>query len=879
MGKYTPMMEQYLTVKKEYQDAILFFRLGDFYEMFFEDALRASKILQITLTGRDAGQEERVPMCGIPYHSADTYIAKLINEGLKVAICEQVSNPADSPGLVQREVIRIITPGTLIDDSMLDAGSNNYIAALGLFENTVGLAYADVSTGIFKVTEIGRSQKDEILDELQRLGPAELLIPERMLEQPLGCEIENRFPHTVINKVRAFESTYQNTKKVLLDHFGILSLDCFECEQLKAGTIAAGILLGYLNRLQKQTIKNLTRLQTYRMDGFMVIDGVTRKHLELVREKRDKKYTLFDVLNHTRTAMGSRLLKAIIQQPLLDRDEIENRLDAVEELKENTFLRKSLSEKLRAINDLERLAARVAFAQVSTRDLVMLRNSLEEIPPILDIIREVQSTKLVKLRESLNPLEDMVELIASAIKEDGASALTEGNIIRTGYSEEVDDLREVVSHSKQWIIDLEARERQRTGIKSLKVKFNKVFGYFIEVTNTHLVNVPENYIRKQTLVNCERFVTDELKDFETQALGAQDRLNKLEYDLFCQVRDSVSSHTAEILTNAAVISELDVIQSMAEAAAAGNYTRPEFTAPSGRIEILAGRHPVVEKSVGEENFVPNDVFLDQEDQRIILLTGPNMSGKSTYLRQVALIVLMAQVGSFVPAEKARLSLVDRVFTRIGASDDISTGRSTFMVEMSEVANILHNAGTSSLILLDEVGRGTATYDGLSLAWAIVEYLTTELGAKTLFATHYHELATLADTYPAVENFYVAAREVDDKIVFLHKVLPGKCDRSYGIQVAKLAGLPPAVVTRAEVILSQLETAGPGAGLEECCVSNQQLSFDGLSEGEGDRNDGKVLSPEVEEILSEISGLDLSNMTPLKALNFLYETQTRLKETK
>jgi len=807
------MMQQYLKIKERHQDAILFFRLGDFYEMFFEDALKASKILNITLTGRDAGQEERVPMCGVPYHSASGYIAKLINEGMKVAICEQVSDPAKSPGLVEREVVRIITPGTVIDTSMLDAGSNNYIAGLASYGNQVGLSYADVSTGTFRLTEFEPSD-EAVVDETVRLAPVELVIPEGFIDHPLWEKISARLPGAVVNKVSSYSGSYKPAKQVLLDHFGVVTLDCFDCEELKAGTIAAGILLGYLKQLQKDSLGQFTSLQSYKAEGYMVIDSITRRHLELVKDTGSQKNTLFDVLNHTCTSMGKRLLKEMVQQPLMDLEEIHARLEAVGELKDNVLLRQKLSDSLSRVNDLERLASRVAFGQANTRDLLQLKSSLEQIPSLIFLLSDVKSEKLTGLRNALDALESVTGLIEDAIDPEGASSLTEGNIIKTGYNPEVDRLRTFLSGSRQWLIDLETRERERTGIKSLKVKYNKVFGYFIEVTKSYLESVPEDYIRKQTLVNCERFITAELKEFEGQALGAEDKLYRLEYELFCEIREEVARYTGSVQKNASAVSQLDVLRSLAEAAARNNYVCPRFN-HAGRLKIVDGRHPVVEKSVGEEKFVPNDVYMDQEQQRIILLTGPNMSGKSTFLRQTALIVLMAQIGSFVPALEADICLTDRIFTRIGASDDISTGRSTFMVEMSEVANILHNAGERSLILLDEVGRGTATYDGLSLAWAIVEHLTTTLQAKTLFATHYHELTMLADTYSPIQNFCVAAKEVGDSIAFLHKVLPGKSDRSYGIQVAKLAGLPREVVHRAEEILTALESGNKNAPLGTC----------------------------------------------------------------
>lgn len=863
MGTYTPMIQQYLKIKEQHQDAVVFFRLGDFYEMFFDDAVKASQILNITLTGRDAGAQERVPMCGIPYHSASGYIARLINEGLKVAVCEQVSDPAKSPGLVEREVVRIITPGTVIETSMLDAENNNYIASIALHGSTAGLSYADVSTGTFRVTEFGDSY-DTVIDELLRLFPVEFVVSETLMNHPLGDKITERFPQAVINTVSYVASGHKSSRQLLLDHFGVFTLDCFDCEELKAGTTAAGMLLGYLKRLQKQSMAQFTSLQSYKAESFMVIDDITRKHLELVRENRNQKNTLFEVLNYTRTAMGKRLLKEIVQQPLMNQKEIEDRLDAVEELNNDPMLRHNLSQQLRMVNDLERLASRAAFGQANTRDLLNLQSSLEQIPKLLYLTQAVLSANFVRLRSSLDPLEEVTALIRNALKEDGASSLTEGNIIKAGYHPEVDRLRDFMTNSRQWIIDLETREKQRTGIKSLKVKYNKVFGYFIEVTKSNLQNVPEDYIRKQTLVNCERYITSELKDFENQVLGAEDKLYKLEYELFCEIREEISRHTAAIQNNASSVSQLDVLVSLAHAAAKNNYTRPKFN-NSGRIRLVGGRHPVVEQSIGEENFVSNDVHLDMKDQRILLITGPNMSGKSTFLRQAALIAVMAQIGSFVPAAEAELCLTDRIFTRIGASDDISTGRSTFMVEMSEVASILHNAGNNSLILLDEVGRGTATYDGLSLAWAIVEHLATTLQAKTLFATHYHELTMLAETNPAIKNFYVAAKEVGDKIAFLHQVLPGKSDRSYGIQVAKLAGLPRRVVKRAEEILFLLESGNLGA---DCGNEETAAASDDAAEADG-------ISGYMADVVESIRCLELQSTTPLEALNLLFELQKKI----
>jgi len=863
LGKITPMMQQYKEIKEKFKDTILFFRLGDFYEMFFDDALKASKILQITLTSRDVGKGKKVPMCGVPFHSADNYIAKLIEHGLKVAICEQVSDPAESRGLVQREVVRVITPGTVIDPAMLDAKTNNYIVSLVYQGNLYGLSFADVSTGCLKVTEFDRLKEEALFNEILRLQPSEFVVSENIVNLNVWGKIRERFPKALVNKIAYKRCSYNACRQVLIEHFKIISLDGFGCENMNAGVIAAGLLINYLQEIQRASLSHFTKIVPYLTESYMVLDSATRRHLELTGTSRteNKKLTLLGILDKTNTAMGSRFLKNMLEQPLIDEKEINLRLEAVEEMKEDMILRKNLSCKLTRVYDLERLIAKISYGNANPRDLVNLKHSLQQIPPIISLISNCKSKKLNHLKGNLNSLPNVVSLIDRALNEEGPSVLGEGSIIKPGYSPEIDELRKLLRNSKQWILDLERKEKERTGIKSLKVKYNKVFGYFIEVTKANLGAVPEDFIRKQTLVNCERFITKELKEYENTILGAEERLNKLEIEIFNRVKSYVAGYIPQIQQTALTIAEIDALCSLGEAAASYNYVKPKINNNINDIKIIKGRHPVVERAVGEGNFVANDAVLDSSDRKIIILTGPNMSGKSTYLRQVALISIMAQMGSFVPAESAALPLIDRIFTRIGAADDITTGQSTFMVEMNEVANIVNNATPSSLILLDEVGRGTSTYDGLSLAWAIIEYLASKINAKTLFATHYHELTALEELMPGVKNYNVAAKEEGDKIVFLHKVVPGGTDKSYGIQVARLAGLPQKILKRAERILEELEK---GNFIQrETKNLNNPCTIESLPE-------------EIFKILQEIEEMDVLNMTPLEAINKLYDLQKKVK---
>ena len=868
MERLTPMMQQYKDIKERYSDAILFFRLGDFYEMFFEDAEKASPILEITLTSREGGKDNRIPMCGVPYHSAENYISKLIAAGLKVAICEQVSDPSSSPGLVEREVVRVITPGTVTDEAMLNAGVNNYILSIVFYNNRFGVAHADVSTGCLRVTEFACGEEKSLLDELWRLKPVEFIIPESVAEMNVWNTIREYFPCVTTNKVRPRRLWMEYGYHALLRQFGTSSLDGFGCSHLEAGIIAAGELLVYLRETQNSQLNHFVKLTPYETKRYMVLDSAARRNLELNEASpRWEKKTLLSLLDFTVTSMGSRYLRGMLDQPLMDEDVIQHRLGAVEVLKAALIKRRRLTEVLRSVYDLERLASRISYGHVNGRDLNNLRVSLEQIPVIKAMLSEIEDPRISQIERQLEPLEEVTTLIQQAIRDDAPQNVAEGNVIKSGYNTEVDRLRDILTNGKQWILDMENRERMRTGIKSLKVRFNKVFGYFIEVTKANLTSVPQDYIRKQTLVNCERFITDELKEYENTIFGAEERIAKLEYELFVEVRDFVSDFIPQIQDNALLVAELDALCSLGEAAAKYGYTRPEISRDNTCIKIVKGRHPVVEKSLEQGKFVANDVLLDNTDNRMLIITGPNMSGKSTFLRQTALIVIMAQIGSFVPAEYAELPIIDRVFTRIGASDDISTGRSTFMVEMNEAANIVHNATPSSLVLLDEVGRGTATYDGLSLAWALVEYLVVHVGCRTLFATHYHELISLEESLPGVKNFNVAAQERGEQIIFLHQVLPGGSDKSYGIHVARLAGIPAPIITRAQELLENLErgTSFHQCGREEGVRGQETSTERDLFESQW-----------VAEVIKEIREMDIENITPLEALNRLHTLQSKVK---
>lgn len=870
------MMQQYMDIKRENQDCILFFRLGDFYEMFLEDAEIASKVLEITLTGRGTTQD-RIPMCGVPYHSAQSYIVKLVEQGYKVAICEQVEDPKETKGIVRREVVRIVTPGTIMDNHILKDKQNHYIVSITQGNRGYGLAYADLSTGQFALTQF--EEKDginKVIDEVVRLAPAECLVNEALRGDETCSKLEAFVKGTVTYYHKwAFET--EQAVKTLTSHFGTGNLSGFGCDAYPNGVVAAGALLDYLTETQKTGLSHINKLAPYETHQFMVLDMSTRRNLELTKTLREgeKKGSLLWVLDHTVTAMGGRLLKQWLEQPLVEVQAICQRLDAVEELVNDGLTRGRLKGVLQDVYDLERLLGRIALGTANARDLVSLKSSLSELPILHEALEACGTVVLQGIYRDLDLLSDIYTLIDEAIMEEPPFSVREGGLIKATYHEDVQTLRKLTTEGKDWIARLEAEEKQRTGIKSLKVGFNKVFGYFIEVTKSNLNAVPEDYIRKQTLANAERFITSQLKEYESMVLGAEDRITQLEYQIFVEVRNQVNTAGARIQQTAGLLAQLDGLLSLAQAAIGQNYVKPEVN-ESDLVEITEGRHPVVEKMHRGEWFVPNDTFLDRENHRLMMITGPNMAGKSTYMRQVALITLMAQVGSFVPAERAAIGVVDRIFTRVGASDDLATGQSTFMVEMNEVANILNNATAKSLILLDEIGRGTATFDGLSIAWAVAEYIhdANRIGAKTLFATHYHELTELAEMLPGVNNYTVAIKEQGDNITFLRKIVPGGTDRSYGIQVAKLAGLPQVVITRAKHILQSLEKqelVGQGQRLASIGTEAEQL----VQETD-DVQQMSLFVHEAHPVVEEIKGIDLLNLTPLEAINLLHKLQKQLR---
>lgn len=870
MSSLTPMMKQYLAIKEQHPDSILFFRLGDFYEMFFEDAEKASRVLEITLTSRDGGSSNKIPMCGIPHHAADTYIAKLIEKGFRVAICEQVEDPRSAKGIVKREVTRVITPGTVTEASMLDEFKYNFIMSIIKEELGYGISVAEVSTGYFAMSEItGRRAFAELMDEISRLKPVECILPE---EIAANTELVQKLQSTFKFSVEFFSQpafNYKNAYSLLTEHFGTCSLDGYGCENSKLGIKAAGGLLAYLKNTQKSQLTHVNKITPYTTENYMLLDSATRRNLELTQTIREnqKKGSLLWVLDHTVTAMGARLLKVWIEQPLTDSDKIRERLDSVEELATNVFLMSDLRKLLNRVYDLERLAGRIAYGTANARDLAALKSSLEILPDLHSAMINVCSPGIMSVYNSLDLMKDVHALIRDSIQEEPPFSLRDGGIIRSGYNDEVDKLRTASREGKTWIAALEAKERERTGIKSLKVGYNKVFGYYIEITRANFSSVPDDFIRKQTLANAERFITPELKEYENLILGAEDRLTQLEYDLFCEIRNLINREVPRIQRCAELISTLDVYQSLAKAAVENNFTKPAIN-NNGLIEIEAGRHPVVEKVLGNEPFIPNDTYLDGSGHRLDIITGPNMAGKSTYMRQVALISLMTQIGCFVPAEKSNICIVDRIFTRVGASDDLSTGQSTFMVEMNEVANILNNATSQSLIILDEIGRGTSTFDGLSIAWAVAEYILDQkkVGAKTLFATHYHELTELADIFPGVQNHSIAVKEKGEDIIFLRKIVPGGADRSYGIQVARLAGLPNEVLMRAREVLHTLETTEDLAKGQREAASARNRNIQTVPDLQISIFGDPV---PVDPLVEEIKNLDILNLTPIEALNVLY----------
>lgn len=854
---YTPMIQQYLQIKRNYQDAILFFRLGDFYEMFFDDALVASRELEITLTGRDAGASGRVPMCGVPYHAADTYIARLVERGYKVAICEQVEDPADARGIVRREVTRVITPGTIME--CLEERKHNFLAAIVEKEGIYGLAVVDVTTGLFMVTQV--NGQEALLDELCRLEPAEILLPDLLPYRELSEKIRSRISRSFISfwDPAAFERG--EAIRSLQEQLG-MGWNRSGLSSLPLAVLCAGGILHYLKATQKRELGHINQVEIYSAGQYMHLDAVTRRNLELTSSLKDgtRWGTLLWVLDYSVTAMGGRLLKSWLERPLLDVKAIRARQDAVEELVNDSLARQELQQLLRAVYDLERLSSRVVYGTAGPRDLLALKNSLAVLPQVKKVLGNKKACFWQDVLSDLDCLEDIVRVLDEAINNDPPVSPREGGILREGYHPEVDRLRQASREGKNWLAQLEAREKERTGIRSLKVGFNKVFGYYLEVTRPNLNLVPPDYIRKQTLAGAERFITSELKKLEEQILGAEEKLVQLEYRIFTEIREKVAAQVRRIQRTAGAVARTDAILSLAEAAVKGNYVRPEVN-DGYRIFIRDGRHPVVERVLGPGEFVPNDVELG-EDTRLILLTGPNMAGKSTYMRQVALLVLMAQVGSFIPAASGEIGIVDRIFTRVGASDDLAAGQSTFMVEMSECRVIVSAATSRSLIIMDEVGRGTSTYDGISIARALVEYIVKRIGARTLFSTHYHELTEL-DTLPGVKNFTVAVEERGENVVFLHRVHPGRANRSYGIQVARLAGLPEEILQRAAEILQDLEFRRNGGEINKIAPQNLPV-YQGKSQ------------PSRHPILDELIKLDLWQMTPLEALNTIAAWQLSLK---
>ncbi|NSJ27356.1 DNA mismatch repair protein MutS [Blautia glucerasea] len=869
------MMREYCKTKEEYKDCVLFYRLGDFYEMFFDDAIMVSKELELTLTGKDCGLEERAPMCGIPFHAAETYINRLIERGHKVAICEQVEDPKLAKGLVKRAVIRIVTPGTTLDAQALDETKNNYLMSVVSIEDHFGCAIADVTTGDCFLTEVDKPQK--LLDEINKFVPAEIICNDAFNMSGIDTDdLKNRLGICIFS----LDSWYfddESCKRVLKDHFHVNTLDGLGIADYESGVVAAGALFLYLKETQKTALSQMTSIHPYTAEKYMLIDSSSRRNLELVETLREKQKrgSLLWVLDKTRTAMGARTLRSYVEQPLIDVDEINNRLMAVEELKEKPMLRDEIREYLNPIYDLERLISRISYKSANPRDLVAFASSLEMIPYIRQILKDFDAPIIKRIYEDMDDLEDVTGLIKSAIIEDPPLAQKEGGIIREGYNPDVDKFRTARTDGKKWLGELEARERERTGIKSLKIKYNRVFGYSLEVTNTFKELVPENYIRKQTLVNAERYITQELKDLEDVILGAEDKLYALEYQLFSDVRDKVGNEVVRIQRTAKAVAALDVFASLALVAERNNYVRPKVS-ENGIIDIKNGRHPVVERVIENDMFIANDTFLDNHKKRISIITGPNMAGKSTYMRQTALIVLMAQIGCFVPAQKASIGIVDRIFTRVGASDDLASGQSTFMVEMTEVANILRNATSKSLLILDEIGRGTSTFDGLAIAWAVIEHISnTKLcGAKTLFATHYHELTELEGKISGVNNYCIAVKEKGDDIVFLRKIVKGGADKSYGIQVAKLAGVPEPVIQRAKELVEELSDADITAAVKDLTApkKKQKVVYDQVDMAQMSLFD----TVQDNDIIEELKSIDIGNLTPMEALNTLYNLQNKIK---
>ncbi|MFW6677831.1 DNA mismatch repair protein MutS [Lacrimispora sp. AGF001] len=880
MAGLSPMMAHYLETKKEYPGCLLFYRLGDFYEMFFEDAITVSRELEITLTGKECGLEERAPMCGVPYHAIETYLNRLVQKGYKVAIAEQMEDPKQAKGLVKREVIRVVTPGTITSAQALDETKNNYLMGVVYIGEAFGIAVTDISTGDFMVTEVDSVR--ELNDEINKFVPSEIICNEAFYVSGVDIEeLKNRY-HTAVSSLDHHYFSDEACRKILKEHYHVGSLAGLGLNDYDMGVIAAGAVMQYMYDTQKNSLSHITTITPYSTGQYMIIDTSTRRNLELLETLREKQKrgTLLWVLDRTKTAMGARLMRTFIEQPLIHKADIMKRQNAVEELNMNYISREEICEYLNPIYDLERLMGRISYRTANPRDLITFKNSLEMLPFIKTLLKEFTSELLTDLYNNLDPLEDIKAYIDSAIIEDPPVSIRDGGIIKEGFHEEADKLRHAKTEGKTWLAELETKEKEKSGIKNLKVKYNKVFGYYFEVTNSFKDLVPDYFIRKQTLANAERYTTNELKELEDIILGAEDKLFSLEYELFCQVRDTVASEVLRIQKSARAIAGIDVLASFSSVATKNNYVKPQIN-EKGIIDIKNGRHPVVEKMLRDDMFVSNDVFLDNGKNRLSIITGPNMAGKSTYMRQTALIVLMAQIGCFVPADEANVGICDRIFTRVGASDDLASGQSTFMVEMTEVANILRNATKNSLIVLDEIGRGTSTFDGLSIAWAVVEHISNQklLGAKTLFATHYHELTELEGTMSGVNNYCIAVKEQGDDIVFLRKIIKGGADKSYGIQVAKLAGVPDTVIIRAKELLAELSDADITAKAKEIAEANGGIT-QRKAVPKPDEVDLQQMSlfdtVKDDDIIRELGELELGNMTPIDALNTLYRLQTKLK---
>ena len=881
MAGFSPMMQHYLQTKEEYKDCILFYRLGDFYEMFFDDAKTVSKELELTLTGKDCGQEERAPMCGIPFHAAENYITRLVSNGHKVAICEQMEDPKKAKGIVKREVIKVVTPSTNLNSQSLDDTKNNYLCGIVYLGDKIGVSFIDYTTGDYFVTELENGS--ELIDEINKFVPAEIITNEYFNMSGIDISFVAEKLGISVSTLDSWYFDEDTCINKLMSHFKLTTLDGLGLKDYSTGIIAAGAVLIYLYETQKNDLMHITSISPYTTGKYMLIDSSSRRNLELVETLREKQKrgSLLWVLDKTKTAMGARTMRSMIEQPLINRETIEGRLDVIEELNNNSIDREEIREYLNPIYDLERLMTKISCKSANPRDLIAFRNSLEMIPYIKNIIGTFKSNLFKEAFEKMDDLQDLYHLIDSAIVDDPPIAMRDGGIIKEGYSEEADRLRKAKTEGKEWLAQLEEREKENTGIKNLKIKFNKVFGYYLEVTNSFKNLVPDNWVRKQTLTNAERYTTEELKKLEDVILGAEDKLYSLEYDLFAQVRETIAAEVLRIRNTAKSIAMIDVFAALSVVAQQNGYVRPSIN-EKGIIDIKGGRHPVVEKMINNDMFVANDTYLDNVANRVSIITGPNMAGKSTYMRQTALIVLMAQVGSFVPALSADIGIVDRIFTRVGASDDLASGQSTFMVEMTEVANILRNATANSLLILDEIGRGTSTFDGLSIAWAVVEYISNPkvLGAKTLFATHYHELTELEGTLDGVNNYCIAVKERGDDIVFLRKIVKGGADKSYGIQVAKLAGVPETVIERAKKLVAELSDADISQKAKDMAQYSKKKEKMNEEYKKVDELEVKQISlfdtVGNDDIIEEIKNIDIGNMTPIDALNTLYRLQSKAK---